>query len=228
MEALEASQEEQQLNNRVEVSGEVSQEIRSVETSRISDSELEMKVRDIEERIEILLEELAQATEEDLSQELVTRIELKLAVNEKKLGVWRKLHEFRLSRRNGVRTDEFLDEIEARNASKLSSNSWRVPTNLPVFRSSKGMEDPLEFVEKFERVCEANGIQLGRYIKLISLCLDVTDVQWVNQWVKANGVNGEAWSDFKEMFISHFQYPNSMVVWQAKIMALKMDNSGVQ
>jgi len=56
-----------------------------------------------------------------------------------------------------------------------------VPTNLPTFRSSKGMEDPLEFIEKFERVCQVNGIQLRRYIKLVALCLDTTDVQWIDQ-----------------------------------------------
>ena len=53
----------------------------------------------------------------------------------------------------------------------------RVPSNLPTFRGSKGIEDPLEFIEQFERICQANEVDEDCYIVLVVLCLDSTDVQ---------------------------------------------------
>ena len=179
--------------------------------------------------MEILLEELAAAMEnEEETSETSARIEKEIATMEKKLKTWRRLQDFRKTRKTGAKTSEIELKYTANEAPELISDSWRVPTNLPTFRNSKGMEDPLEFIEKFERVCQANGIQLRRYIKLVALCLDTTDVQWIDQWVRRNGDDEDVWNDFKENFISHFQHPNAMVVWQSKIRALRMDNSGVQ
>ena len=89
------------------------------------------------------------------------------------------------------------------------------------------MEDLLEFVEQFERVCIANGIEKERYIQLITLCLDSTDVQWVTQETKGSETK-ILWSDFWERFTAHFQHPNASVVWLDQINNLKVDNSGVQ
>ena len=101
----------------------------------------------------------------------------------------------------------------------------RVPNNLPVFRSGKGIEDPLEFIEQFERVCLANAIDEPRFIVLVSLCLDSTDVQWMNKHIRDQEI---PWNEFRKAFISHFQHPDATVVWQNQIRSLKMDNSGVQ
>ena len=69
-----------------------------------------------------------------------------------------KLYEFRLSRVHRAKKYEFSVDLKLKNTSKMVYNSWKVPTILPVFRNSKGIKDPIEFVEKFERICEVNGI----------------------------------------------------------------------
>ena len=61
------------------------------------------------------------------------------------------------------------------------------------------MEDLLEFVEQFEQVCIANGIEEERYIQLITLCLDSTDVQWVPQETKGSETK-ILWSDLWEIY----------------------------
>ena len=43
----------------------------------------------------------------------------------------------------------------------------RVPSNLPTFRDSKGIEDPLEFIEQFERICQANEVDEDCYISFM-------------------------------------------------------------
>ena len=59
-----------------------------------------------------------------------------------------------------------------------------VSSNLPMFRDSKRIEDPLEFIEQFERICQANEVDEDCYIILAVLCLDSTNVQWVNKYLK--------------------------------------------
>ena len=71
----------------------------------------------------------------------------------------------------------------------------------------------------------ANAIDEPRFIVLVSLCLDSTDVQWMNKHIRDQEI---PWNEFRKAFISHFQHPDATVVWQNQIRSLKMDNSGVQ
>ena len=89
------------------------------------------------------------------------------------------------------------------------------------------MEDPLEFVEQFEQVCVANGVEEDCYIQLLTLCLDNTDVQWVMQETKGSSEKIQ-WLDFRSKFNAHFQHPNAAVVWLNQIANLQMDSLGVQ
>ena len=111
---------------------------------------------------------------------------------------------------------------------KTIKNSWKVPNNLPLFCGGRGEEDPLEFIEHFECICLANGIQQERYVQLVQLCLDKTDVQWITSTIRDSVHTKEEWEKFKVKFIGHFQDPNARRIWGMKIRNLKMDSSGVQ
>jgi len=52
-----------------------------------------------------------------------------------------------------------------------------VPQNLPKFRGTGGIVEPLEFLEEFSKIMEAYNINSLRTIKLLPLCLDSTDTQ---------------------------------------------------
>ncbi|MGH2638704.1 MAG: hypothetical protein ACRDF4_05400 [Rhabdochlamydiaceae bacterium] len=175
---------------------------------RLSNEELELKIAENEDRVETLLEEMAELLEmeEDTLGE-VAKIEKEVANLEKRIKTWKRLQEIRKSKGKSDVRVEIMRETAANDAWKMPDDKWRVPNNLPVFRSAKDTEDPLEFIEKFERVCQANGINLDRYIKLISLCLDATDVQWISQWTRSHGDEGTVWNDFREAFIPTFNTP---------------------
>ena len=93
---------------------------------------------------------------------------------EKKLEVLMKLKNLALEERS-------KSSEEPRGKARKQS---RVPSNLLTFRESKGIEDPLEFIEQFERICQANKANEYCYIILVILCLDLTNVQWVNKYLK--------------------------------------------
>ena len=117
-----------------------------------------------------LLEDEKSTEEEQFKAE---KVEEKL---EKKLEVLMKL--------KNLASGERLESSE-KPRGKTRKQS-RVPSNLPMFRGSKEIEDPLEFIEQFQRICQANEVDEDCYIVLVVLCLDSTDVQWVNKYLKEN------------------------------------------
>ncbi len=228
MDARRREEPQNERNSREEPL-ELNRRSREPTEKRLSNEELELKIAESEDRVETLLEEMAELLEMDEgTSEEVAKIEKELANLEKRIKTWKRLQEIRKAKEKSNAREETVRETAANEAWKMPDDKWRVPNNLPVFRSAKDTEDPLEFIEKFERVCQANGINFDRYIKLISLCLDATDVQWISQWTRSHGDEGTVWNDFREAFIAHFQHPNAMIVWQSKIRSLKMDNTGVQ
>ena len=137
----------------------------SIET-RITNCMLEITARLLV--LEDLLEEEESTEEEQFKAQKVVE---KLA---KKLEVLMKL--------KNLASGERLESSEEpkRKARKQS----RVPSNLPTFRNSKRIEDPLEFIEQFERIYQANEVDENCYIILVVLCLNSTDVQWINKYLK--------------------------------------------
>ena len=84
----------------------------------------------------------------------------------------------------------------------------------------------MEFIEQFERICQANEVDEDCYIVLVILCSDSTNVQWVNKYLKKN--KDRQWNIFWKVFVSHFQHPDAAVVFQNKIMTLRVDSIEVQ
>ena len=120
----------------------------------------------------LLLEDLLE--DEESTEEEQFKAQKVVEKLEKKLEVLIKLKNLAL----GERLES--SEEQRRKAKKQS----RVPSNLPTFRYSKKIEDPLEFIEQFERICQANKVDEDCYIILAVLCLDSTNVQWVNKYLK--------------------------------------------
>ena len=114
----------------------------------------------------LVLEDLLENEESTEKQFKAQKVVEKL---EKKLEVLTKLKNPALEKR-------LESSDEPRGKAKKQS---RVPSNLPTFRSSKEIEDPLEFIEQFERICQANEVDEDCYIILVVLCLNSTDVQWL-------------------------------------------------
>ena len=103
---------------------------------------------------------------------------------------------------------------------KAKSSKLVVPANLPKFKQG-GYEDPEEFLEAFEQVMEAHEIKEERYVKILKLCLDSID----NQWLEDN--EGE-WGDVKEGFIGHFKSPHAEIMWLKQIEQLQVGKNSVQ
>jgi hypothetical protein len=60
---------------------------------------------------------------------------------------------------------------------KITSSSSKVP-KMPKFQANKN-ENPLDFIENFERLMKAHKISEERYNDLLALCLDRVDVMWL-------------------------------------------------
>lgn len=95
-----------------------------------------------------------------------------------------------------------------------------VPTNLPKFRGD-GLKDPEEFLDAFRRTMEAHGIQEDRYLKILKLCLDSID----NDWLES--VKG-TWRDVKDAFVKHFKDPNKEVAALKELEQLKVVDGAIQ
>ena len=94
---------------------------------------------------------------------------------------------------------EGKEKLEKSEDSKIMAEKtmkWSTPANLPYFRGKKGMEDPLEFVEQFERVCLFNGIPIDRFVLLLEQCLDTVDVQWITLDKRNSVKSPEDWTCF--------------------------------
>ena len=97
-----------------------------------------------------------------------------------------------------------------------------VPANLPKFRQGGQHEDPIEFLDSFINLMEAHEINMERYSKLLSLCLDSVDNQWLDT------VKSEKWQAVRANFIAHFSHSNQNILYRDQICKLKMTNTGVQ
>ena len=83
------------------------EKVRRNENKKLTDMELTAKIQEYEENMEILLEELASAMEnEEETSETSARIEKEIATMEKKLKTWRRLQDFRKTRKTGAKTSE--------------------------------------------------------------------------------------------------------------------------
>ena len=102
-----------------------------------------------------------------------------------------------------------------------------VPTNLPRFRQGRQAEDPSEFLENFQKVITAHGITGTGYVRLMPLCLDSVDSDWMHIWTEQNKP-APAWWKFERDFLQHFQHPNTHMLWQEQIRKLRMTSEGVQ
>ena len=99
-----------------------------------------------------------------------------------------------------------------------------VPTGMPKFRQGGHFEEPSEFLDAFINVMIAHEIPMEQFGKLLVLCLDSVD----GQWLKSKNLEEMTWTEIEEEFIAHFQHPNAIAVWQEKIRNLRVDGSGVQ
>ena len=109
----------------------------------ILNSDVDSRILEKEEDLEVLLEEqLELMYGDEESQELVD-VEKKISILKRKLVALRELRDFR-------KTKEQVSITVTKSSPQKPKSSWKVPSNLLVFRGSKGMEDPLEFVEQFE------------------------------------------------------------------------------
>jgi len=51
-----------------------------------------------------------------------------------------------------------MEQLSKLQGAQKVTKERKVPKNLRLFRGLKGILDPLEFIEQFERVCIAHGI----------------------------------------------------------------------
>jgi hypothetical protein len=162
------------------------------------------------EQAELLL---AETKESDIQ---LTVVETKLARMRKLLVARRDIMSIAQKRFNRINQKE-VAPVKAR------SSKIVVPSGLPKFRQGSQHGEPVEFLEAFKKVMDAHEIPEERFIKLLPLCLDNVD----GQWLKTVNQNAK-WNAIYALFIGHFQHPNANILWQEQIRKLKMDGSGVQ
>ena len=185
-----------------------------------SDEEVRQKE---EEKLRELLEKIAKA-EQGLEDVLVA---IEGAILEDKST--NSLDEKAASLRKliGIFTER-ADLIKKKLGSKKNKDSLKeqsrivVPANLPKFRQGGQLEDPIEFLDSFINLMEAHEISMERYSKLLSLCLDSVDNQWLDT------VKSEKWQAVRANFIAHFSHSNQNILYRDQIRKLKMTGTGVQ
>jgi len=109
-----------------------------------NDMDLDTKILIGEEDLDILMEDRIELMGESKHSGELDEVEKKISTLKNKLNALRELRDFRKTR------EQASTIVSKRSPQKPKSTSWKVPTNLPMFRGSKGMEDPLELVEQFE------------------------------------------------------------------------------
>ncbi len=152
---------------------------------------------------------------EDMLKELVKGYEAKKAVfgrvlEQEKLSraIRSQEHGFELQNvHNGPLTDGEL----ASRVTQKESRKVQVPQNLPKFRQKGQFDEPIEFLEAFRRMMEAHEVPLGRYMKVLPLCLDAVDCKWFEEWTGQQEEN-VTWQELERAFIAHFQNPNAKLV----------------
>jgi hypothetical protein len=107
-------------------------------------------------------------------------------------------------------------------------NAGKVPRDLPHFRgdAKNAIQDALEFIDRFETVCEPHGLEDDQFIRVLPICLDQVDGTWFKMWKSQNPQ--ATWKDAKRAFMGHFRHHNELTLLQAQIRALRMDSTGVR
>ena len=172
---------------------------------------IEFKMLGELEALDNLLEE-EDATEEDIKKQetKVERLRKQIKVKEDAI---------RIMEKKIAKEESRTDVIVRKKSEKVV-----VPSGMPKFRQGGHLEEPTEFLDAFINVMSAHEIPMERYGKLLILCLDSVD----GQWLKIKDVEGMSWTQLEEEFVAHFQHPNAVAVWQEKIRNLRMEGSGVQ
>ena len=68
--------------------------------------------------------------------------------------------------------------------SSIANQNVKIPSGLPKFcGKDKGIDDPQEFLEMFNRVCVAHEVPRSRYFRVFPLCLDSVDGKWLDRWL---------------------------------------------
>lgn len=121
--------------------------------------------------------------------------------------------------------DEFV--FATPSASIYNKKENNIPYELlPKFRKEKGLQDPEEFLESFETICESLRIKKKYYVGVLIVCVDYK----VAKWIKSNYKDQQPvnWEKFCKEFIRHYDKPNHGGSWDVQIRKLKVDNEGVQ
>src|SRR3569832_379749 len=150
---------------------------------------VEKDINDLEDQILNFMEkqqeleeiESTSETEERLAHigKQIKKMENSLETKKKMLDILQQ-KERRMSRDFGKR------ESNIRNSSFRESETFSikrekvtVPANIPKFRQNRHYEEPVEFLEAFEKVLVAHEIPEERYIRLLPLSLNSVDGQWI-------------------------------------------------
>ena len=124
------------------------------------------KLKKVTDELEILLFKVEEALENEMDEAEVEKLKKRILCLEQRRDILKKLQDLKSTR---------IEQLPKLQGAQKVTKEWKVPTNLPLFRGLKGISDPLDFIEQFERVCIAHGIQEDRYIKLIPICLNNID-----------------------------------------------------
>lgn len=189
--------------------------------------ELEQEMAKLEMNILGLLDLLENAVDEDNetlrgeTENLLAKANRKLEIKKEKVAILSKYAELK-------KPTTARDSIEpfrmTGDTTFIRKKRVVVPTGLPKFRQGNMSVEPVEFIENFEKIMAAHEIDEDRNATLLALCLDSVDNQWLENWQKSNPT--ATWRKLTKEFVSHFQHPNAMVIWQDQIYSLKMDKSG--
>lgn len=103
-----------------------------------------------------------------------------------------------------------------------------VPHGLPLFRNAgaNGIPNPYAFLRRFERICEAHSYPVGRMKKLLYICLDETDSDWLDSLLSAQPQL--EWKDVYDEFLKHFRDPKESYKLRHLLRETVMGNDSVQ
>jgi hypothetical protein len=92
-------------------------------------------------------------------------------------------------------------------------SAWtRIPSNLPKFRMTGGVRDPLEFLENFEAIMKANRFPIDRWIEVIPSLMGIEDRGMVEEFGQRTptGTPEGRWTSFGLRFRNHFGSANEV------------------